>query len=533
MIRRIGTSPFPTRGLALATALALTVTMAACTSTHKSVAKPSPTLSSTTPTGSASGGPQIRPAAWTPCPDLAQQFTGVANDAFTFDCATIQVPQDWHNPGNGKVFSVAITRVRSKSQTNRIGSLVVNPGGPGVSGISLAVELADAREKFPKAILDRFDLVGFDPRGVGQSTEVKCLSPDLEDALFGADPDPISQKDFDGVVALNKLAVRPCGTQYGNELPLFSTEQAARDMDAVRIAVGDQKITYLGYSYGTLLGAVYAQLFPTHIRAIVLDGAIDPTQSSVARSEGQAEGFEHAFNDFSAWCKVNAAQCPISANPRGEVVAALNAARTAPVAGSDNRKATAGWIFTGVAQAMYAKSLWPMLGQGIAQLKTGKSTDIFSLADGYTERGPQGQYTNLFDDNDAVNCADFPTQPTLAQVRTYQSEWRKKWPLFGGAIATGMITCAKGVWPGTYDPYPVGPAVGAPPIVVVGTTGDPATPYAQTAKLASMLGVGHVVTWEGEGHTAYPQTSCVTNAVNAYLLSLTVPAAGLTCPAAS
>jgi pimeloyl-ACP methyl ester carboxylesterase len=431
------------------------------------------------------------------------------------------------------VFNIALARVRSKTQSGRIGSLVVNPGGPGVSGISLAVELADPRDRFPKAITDRFDLVGFDPRGVGQSTEVKCLTSGTEDALFGADPDPIAQKDFDKVVALNKSAVAPCGTRYGAQLPLFSTEQAARDMDAVRVAVGDNKLTYLGYSYGTLLGAVYAQLFPTHIRAIVLDGAIDPTQDSVARSEGQAAGFEHAFNDFSAWCKTNATSCPIAANPRAAVVAALNQARKAPVAGPDNRKATAGWIFTGVAQAMYAKSLWPVLGQGIAQLKTGKSTDIFSLADGYAERGPQGQYTNLFDDNDAVNCADFKTQPTVAQVRAYQSAWRKKWPLFGGALATGMITCAHGVWPGTYDPYPTGPAVGAPPIVVVGTTGDPATPYAQTAKLASMLGVGHVITWQGEGHTAYPQTPCVTDAVNAYLLNLTVPKAGLVCPAAS
>ena len=194
---------------------------------------------------------------------------------------------------------------------------MVNPGGPGGSGISLAVELADAREKFPTAITDRFDLVGFDPRGVGQSTEVKCISPDRKTRYSAPIPIRSRRPTSTRVVALNKSAVRPCGTKYGNELPLFSTEQAARDMDAVRIAVGDQKLTYLGYSYGTLLGAVYAQLFPTNIRAMVLDGAIDPTQSSVARSEGQAAGFEHAFNDFSAWCKVNASPVPDLGRPAG------------------------------------------------------------------------------------------------------------------------------------------------------------------------------------------------------------------------
>jgi pimeloyl-ACP methyl ester carboxylesterase len=535
MIRRSSPPPRFARAKARAlavggAALALTLALTACTSTSTTTA--APTVTSTGAASPVSTGTFTeRPAAWTPCQSITDQYVGQANGGFDFSCATIQVPQDWHKPNDGKVYNIALVRARSHTQTNRIGSLLVDPGGPGASGIGLAVELADPRDKFPAAITNRFDLVGFDPRGVGSSTEVQCISAKAQDSLFGAEPDPISQADFDKVVALNKAAEAPCGTKYGSQLPLFSTEQAARDMDAIRVAVGDPKLTYLGYSYGTLLGAVYAQLFPTKVRAFVLDGAIDPKQDAVARSESQAAGFEHAFSDFSTWCKKNTAQCPISADPRGEVVAALNAARTSPVPGPDGRKATAGWIFTGVAQAMYAQSLWPAMASGIAQLKTGKSTTIFQLADEYAERSPDGQYSNLFDDNDAVNCADFASQPTLAQVRTYQTQWRKKYPLFGGPLASSLITCAAGVWPGTSDPYPTGAAVGAPPIVVVGTTGDPATPYAQTAKLASMLGNGHVITWEGEGHTAYPQTPCITNAVNAYLLNLTVPAKGLTCPA--
>jgi len=520
--------------LVICSALAVGVVLAlgACTSTKKTAA------AKITPTSSSSGGLAggtftERPAAWTSCPDISQEMTGETNSGFTFDCATIQVPQDWHNANNGKTFDIAIVRARSDAQKNRIGSLVVNPGGPGGSGIQLAADLVAPGQNFPTAITDRFDIVGFDPRGVGESTEVQCLTAQAQDELFAAEPDPISQSDFDAVVALNKSVEAPCGTKYGAQLPLFSTEQASRDIDAVRVAVGDDKLTYLGYSYGTLLGAVYAQLFPTKVRAAVLDGAIDPKQSIVQRSEGQAAGFEHAFDDFTTWCKANTGQCPISADPRGAVMAALAAARVSPVAGSDSRKATSGWIFTGVAEAMYSKSEWPVLASGIAQLKTGTSTDIFRLADNYAERSPSGQYSNLFDDNDAVNCADFASQPTLAQIRTYQTQWRAKYPLFGGPLATGMISCAQGVWPGTSDPYPAGPATGAPPIVVVGTTGDPATPYAQTAKLADMLGDGHVITWEGEGHTAYPQTKCITDAVNDYLLNLTVPKAGLTCPASS
>jgi len=525
MFRRTGTI------IGGALAIGVIVSLGACTSSPK-LTRVTPSASPTTSTsGGSTDGFEQRPTTWTPCPSLPQQVTGMPNTGFTFDCATIQVPQDWNHPDNGKTFDLALVRARSHTQKDRIGSLVVNPGGPGGSGVQFAAGLVSPGEGFPKAITDRFDIVGFDPRGVGQSTEVKCLTPQAQDALFAADPDPVSQADFDKVVALNKSAEASCGSKYGNQLPLFSTDQAARDIDAVRIAVGDRKLTYLGYSYGTLLGAVYAQQYPTTIRAAVLDGAIDPKQDIVARSEGQAAGFEHAFNDFSTWCTKNTVACPIAGNPRKEVSSVLVKGRVDPVANSDGRKATAGWIFTGVAEAMYSKGEWPLLGEAIEKLKTGNAGPIFQLADSYAERSPSGQYSNLFDDNDAVNCADFSHQPTLAQIRTYQTEWRKKYPLFGGPLATGLITCAAHVWPGTYDPYPTGPAKGAPPIVVVGTTGDPATPYAQTAKLANMLGTGHVVTWDGEGHTAYPQTTCIRSTIDAYLINLNVPAAGTTCPA--
>ena len=230
-------------------------------------------------------------------------MTGVANPNFEFDCATIQVPQDWHNKDNGKTFDIALVRARSNTQHDRIGSLVVNPGGPGGSGIQLAAGLVAPGQKFPTAITDRFDLVGFDPRGVGQSTEVECITPTAEDcAVRGGSGSDVAGRLRQGRRAQQgrRRALRRRST--ARQLPLFSTEQAARDIDAVRVAVGDPKLTYLGYSYGTLLGAVYAQIYPQNVRAAVLDGAIDPKQDVVARSEGQAAGFEHAFDDFSTWC---------------------------------------------------------------------------------------------------------------------------------------------------------------------------------------------------------------------------------------
>jgi hypothetical protein len=179
--------------------------------------------------------------------------------------------------------------------------------------------------------------------------------------------------------------------------------------------------------------------------------------------------------------------------------------------------------------SLYTKARWPDLGQALADLQDGKSEAIFALADSYADRDAKGQYTNLFDANSAVNCADDAEPTSVADVRKLQAEWRQKYPLFGAPLAVGMLTCS--VWPAQRDPFPTGKADGAPPILVVGTKGDPATPYEQTQKLADMLGVGVVLTWDGEGHTAYPETRCVNRHVNDFLINLKVPPPGTVCPA--
>ncbi|MFF5293175.1 alpha/beta hydrolase [Paractinoplanes globisporus] len=496
----------------------------------------------TVPTFAPDGSGESTPAAggsavpsgtadWQDCSDIPQKLVGTAAKGMTYDCATVDVPRDWNDKGSGETYGISMIRVRSKTQKNRIGSLLINPGGPGGSGVDLAVYLSfgEALGGLPTEITDRFDILGFDPRGVGRSDPVKCISDADQDANFGSPPDPVTQAQFDSFVALNKKIVTGCGNKYGDQLVTFSTEQAAKDMDSIRTAVGDEKLTYLGFSYGTLLGATYAQLFPTHIRAMVLDGAVDPKQTYVQGSETQAKGFERAFTNFSNWCRQTPAKCPIAPDARKAVNDAMAAAEKNPVPYEDGRKATPGWIFLAVISSLYTESGWAAVAGAVSALKEGNAKGIFNLADQYAEREPNGEYSNLFDANLAVNCSDTKDVPSVDEIRKLQGEWRTKYPMFGGSLAVGMLSCS--LWPGERDPYPAGPATGAPPIVVVGTTGDPATPYENTADLASMLGVGHVLTWEGEGHTAYPSTPCIVKAVDNYLIGLTVPQEGLRCPA--
>lgn len=497
------------------------------------------TLPVVAPNGDTDPGPvSASPAApgtvavWRPCPEVPRQVVGKAASGMAYDCASVSVPADWTAPTTGGTYTIQLLRVRSGTQHNRIGSLLVNPGGPGASGIDTVVYQSFGPQLggLPKEITDRFDLIGFDPRGVGRSDPIRCVSAADQDRNFGSSPDPVDQADFDAVVALNKKIDNECAAKYQNRLSTFSTKQAARDMDAIRAAVGDPKLSYLGYSYGTSLGAAYAQLFPTNIRAMVLDGAVDPQQDLVSATEIQAKGFELAFSNFAAWCKSTPDQCPIAPDARAAVTDALAKAQASPVTAQDGREVTAGWVLYAVIASLYTETAWPELAEAIAALRNGDSRGVITLADSYVERNRNGVYSNLFEALLVYNCTDAGAGvPTVDQVRSLQAQWRRKYPLFGASAAIGMLSCA--LWPGKRDPLSTGAATGGPPILVVGTTGDPATPYQNTAALASMLGVGHVLTWQGEGHTAYPHSTCINTAVDQYLLNRTVPPEGQKCPA--
>jgi pimeloyl-ACP methyl ester carboxylesterase len=493
---------------------------------------------------------------WEPCPELPQEalsqalpagvlpgflaevLTGLAVAVLTvgrtYECATLPVPQDWADADSGATFDLALVRIRSGDPEQRIGSLIINPGGPGASGMDAAayLSLPDFVGGLPSDVTDHFDIVGFDPRGVGRSSPVECFTGADLDEMFGAEPDPVDQAAFDEAVAASARRTEACHNKHGDALRYYSTRQTAHDLDAIRAAVGDEKITYLGYSYGTLLGAVYAHLYPQNIRAMVLDGAVDPQPGGGGGGDGeggggQSAGFERAFDNFAAWCDSSSLECPLGPDTRGRVTAAIEQARVSPVPGAGGRDATAGWVFWAVVSSLYVQDLWPQLGTAIADLEQGDPTGVFTLADLYTGRDADGSYPNMFDANTAINCVDSESDLTVADVREEQERARADYPLFGAPLAVSALDCVQ--WPVEPDPYPSGAAEGAPPIVVIGTTGDPATPYESTARLADLLGTGVVVTYEGEGHTVYPQEGCIDDAVHSYLIELAPPAEGTTC----
>jgi pimeloyl-ACP methyl ester carboxylesterase len=469
-------------------------------------------------------GPATR-ILWDDCHGEAERIAGTKISGPRAQCGAMQVAADWTDPA-GPLLDLALLRIPHTGR-NPIGSLLVNPGGPGASGVELA---AYAALFLPAEIRQRFDIIGFDPRGVGRSTPVACISDADKDATTAADPDPPTQQAFDEQVTLARNVGIACGEKYGDALGVINTEQTARDMDAIRAAVGDQKLTYLGYSYGTLIGSVYAKLFPDHVRALVLDGAVDPRQDSVVASESQAAGFEHAFDAFAADCERRGKGCPIDPDARASVTQLISATRTKPVPGRDGEKraATAGYTLLAVVAALYSQEQWKDLATALRKLRDGDPTGVFALADDYNERGPDGKYSNQTDAHLAVSCTDEQNSPKADRIRSLQQTWHAKYPLFGGALALSLLGCSD--WPAERDPYPTGAATGSPPIVVVGTTGDPATPYENAQKLAAQLGTGRLLTWQGEGHTAYPQTKCIRDAVDGYLLRGQAPPEGKRCP---
>jgi pimeloyl-ACP methyl ester carboxylesterase len=517
------------RGL-LALTSGLLVTVAGCTSFADTRAEEAEAAAAA---AAAAEEPEIPPIDWTDCTGQIQPLIAGQQGAdrdLTFECGTTPVPISYEHV-DGDTMPLFLVRARSAQQADRIGSLVVNPGGPGASGADAAIGLALT---LPDEVLRRFDVVGFDPRGVGLSTPVECIPAELKDDLFAADPRPTTRADIDAALELTDRIAAGCEEEYGEALGVFNTVDTARDMDRLREALGDEKLTYLGYSYGTTLGSTYAELFPENVRALVLDAAVDPGNDPVADAEGQAAGFEKAFDAFAADCQGLVAGCPLGDDPRGFVEALLSEAEEEPVpstAEGETRKATPGIVLTAVVAALYDQGSWPQLSQALAAARKGDAAGLFSLADSYTGRLADGSYSNLFDANFAINCADSDPDEQVPekQIRELAVEWGKEYPLFGPGSATALYTCA--AWDAPRTPLPERDAEGSSPILVIGTEGDPATPLEGAVEMAEELESGVLLTWQGEGHTAYPKTGCITAAVNAYLLRGEAPLDGLTCPA--
>lgn len=450
------------------------------------------------------------------------------------ECAGVTVPLDWGVP-SGPTIEIAV--VRRPASGERIGSLLVNPGGPGASGFDLVGRHGD--QLTSEQVRERYDLVGFDPRGVGRSAPLDCI-PDRElDRRRGFDPKADLEADEAAAVAEMAVTARrfaaACATDAGPLLAHLDTLSGARDLDVLRAAVGDERLTYLGYSYGTLLGALYAQEFPQRVGRLVLDGAIDPASSDGDVVLGQAVGMESALRAYATACLAGdtSDDCPLRGSvdeAMQQVADVLERADDSPLRAQGGREVTGGLAFTGVIAPLYDDASWPELDGALAAALGGDGTGLLVLADRYSDREPDGSYSsNIEEVFAAVNCLDYPVDDSPEAMRAAAEELEEAAPLLGGFMSYGEVQCGQWLVPAARTPAPVR-AAGAPPILVIGTTGDPATPYAWAEALAGQLESGRLLTYEGEGHTAFGRGSrCVDDAVDAYLLDGVLVGEGAVC----
>lgn len=443
------------------------------------------------------------------------------------ECARITVPVDYARP-DGPTAQIAMSRIPATG--DKIGSLLMNPGGPGVSGLSM-VTVGNRTE-----LADRFDRVGFDPRGVGSSLPaIVCLTPQEADSERAEPPTGNTPAGIAEAEAENREYADRCAQRTGTELLTHvGTREVVQDMDVMRAVLGDPKLSYLGYSYGTRLGAAYAEKFPQNVRALVLDGAVDSSQDPVQESLRQAAGFQGVFNAYAAEC-AQTADCPLGTDPAQSVArfrALVAPLETTPAATTDPRGLSYGDAITGVQQALYSDELWSILTQGLTELRDGRGDTLLQLADMYDGRREDGTYANTQDAFNAIRCVDDPRITDPAVVARQDAEYRKAAPFLDDGKGTGaapLELCAAWPVPNTSTPHRVS-APGLPTTVVVSTTDDPATPYQAGVDLAAQLGA-ELITFRGNRHTAalVAGDRCVDDAVIDYLVDLAAPGVGLTC----
>jgi pimeloyl-ACP methyl ester carboxylesterase len=441
-------------------------------------------------------------------------------------CATITVPLDYTKP-NGQTIELRARKVPARDQGGRIGTLFINPGGPGASGVDYA---AAATLAFGAPLLRKFDIVGWDPRGVGQSTPVRCLDTEQLDKFVAADGSPDNEAEITALDNETKTLANGCERRSGELLPHVSTKDAARDIDVLRGIVGDSELYYFGASYGTYLGATYAELFPKNVGRMVLDGAVDPATTAEESAIAQAKGFDVALDAFAEDCAQRS--CKLGSS-RQEVLAKVDKVLTEtdaqPLSGDGDRKVTQALAVLGVIFPLYVKDYWPRLEDAVVDALSGDGARLLALADEYTDRTPSGYSNNANEVIYAVNCLDRQDLSSVAEAKAEAPKFEAASPRFGPYLLWGSLACAN--WPVKPEnkPHPI-KAAGAKPIVVVGTTRDPATPYESAVALAKELESGVLITRDGDGHTGYRAgNECVDDAVESYLLTGSAPRAGLNC----
>ncbi len=446
-------------------------------------------------------------------------------------CATLTVPIDYADP-SGATIKLALFRALATKPSARIGSLVVNPGGPGGSGVDYA---RAADYIVAPVVRQRFDIVGFDPRGVGRSDPITCVDGSQLDTFLGTDPTPNTPAEEQTFADVSKSFAQACANNAGPLLDHVSTVDAAKDMDVLRAALGESQLTYLGKSYGTFLGATYAGLFPTKVGRFVLDGVVPPDLTTNELNLGQAQGFELATRTWAQYC-VDQGSCPLGTSV-DQVMQGIRdflvRVDAQPLDKTGDRavtRLTEGWASTGIAAAMYDQGMWATLVDAMRGALKGDGTALMQLADQYADRNPGGGYKdNLMQVIYAVNCLDRPDTSSLAEHQKEAEQAIATAPTWGPFLMWSSLPC--GFWPvkPTGAPEKI-TAAGSGPIVVVGTTRDPATPYAWSVRLRNELANASLITFNGDGHTAYMRSNaCVDNAIDDYYVKGTVPKDGLSC----
>lgn len=449
------------------------------------------------------------------------------------DETTVTVPLDWDDP-TGETIELAIARHNAPGTPQ--GSLLMNPGGPGGSGYDFVAYYGGS---VTSAVAEKYDIIGFDPRGVGRSTPITCYTDDADkdELLYGTFDNPYGTPAWiDELTAVEKDWIDACVANTGDLLGNLDAMSVARDMDVIRAVLGDETMTYLGYSYGTYLGAVYAELFPEKVGRLVLDGAVDPLVGDLDALATQMAGFESAYRAFLEFC-FGQDGCPFS----GSVDAAMQqtedlilSAGDRGLVASDGRELDAATIGTGLINMLYAEWLWPSLVQMVADLAAGDPESTFASADDYNSRTPGGYDGNGYEIYTAVTCNEGTLGTDGISPLEGLAVIEQKAPYLGFATALDDyvaldVTCSNWPFPAAEMPDSYA-AEGAPPILVVGTTNDPATPYSNAVSLAQQLSSGVLVTYKGEGHTIYAQgVTCIDSVVDAYFLRGEVPSADPNC----
>jgi len=444
-----------------------------------------------------------------------------------FDCTMVTAPLDWENPSAGEI---ELSVIRHQAEETPMGSLLTNPGGPGASGVELIRDSLDFA--VGSALIENYDVIGFDPRGVGESTAVTCFDPAaMDDYLYSIPASPRGSAEWEAeLTERNQAFADACDANSNGILPHITTINSARDMDLIRAVLGDTQLNYLGYSYGTFLGATYAKLYPEKAGRLVLDGAIDPAVPGLEVGATQALGFESALRAYMQDC-LDSGDCPFNGSvddAMADLGALLASVDRTPLKNGDGRMLGADSLMTGIIAALYSQDSWPYLTQALDEALQGDPTTAFVLADFYNGREGNAYLDNSSEAFRAYNCMDYPVEDDPAAEAAITQKIEEGAPTIA-PYWNGPDSCE--VWP--YPPTGTRgeiTAEGAGPILVIGTTNDPATPYEWSESLADQLEEGVLITRVGEGHTGYNKgNSCVDDAVEAFLLDDVVPEDGLRC----